>query len=649
MLQTIPAMPGVYRMFDKNNVLLYVGKAKNLKKRVSAYFSSQGLSTRMSMMMTHACHLEYTVTQTEAEALLLESNVIKHGKPRYNVLLRDDKSYPQVRVSCKDDYPRVSLSRGAHKKGDRCFGPYPNVQAARQTMHLLYKLFRLRQCSNSMFKNRSRPCLQYQIKQCSAPCVNYISSEDYAHDVELAIEFLNGNSRLLIERLIECMDRATAALQYEKAARYRDQIQTLREISEQHQLSGAGHGEIDVMACCTRMATACVQVFSVRHGLHVGNRAYYPRLPGENIGAEEILAAFIAQYYLLYPIPKEIVLSHRPENCEALSLMLAKKAGHAVRFRYSVRAVRKQWLQAALSNAEHALNSQLLSKAGQIKKMQSLTRLLGLAKPPKRMECFDVSHTMGEETVASCVVFTAQGACKEAYRLFNIRNETSGDDCAAMTQALRRHYTRIGRQEKTQTAQVSEYESGSDEPSNVLFVDGGKGQLNAAHRVLMELGINDVMLVGIAKGEGRKAGRETLYKIGSQKAAVQTAASLTEPLNKSIQDLSEVYNKSRTYDDKEIAAIAVGEKEQAGFYFVLQMRDEAHRFAVKGHRHRRARKRRRSLLEDISGLGAKRSYRLLRYFGGIRAISRASIEELSKVPGINLALAKTVYMALRNK
>ena len=663
-LQTIPTRPGVYRMFDENHALLYVGKAKDLKKRVSAYFNPGRLGVRIGMMMAHACHLEFTVTRSEAEALLLESNIIKHGKPRYNILLRDDKSYPHISVSCGDPYPRVSLHRGAQRQKDRYFGPYPNAHAARRTTHLLYKLFRLRQCTNSVFNNRSRPCLQYQIKQCSAPCVNYISPQDYAHDVDLAMEFLNGDSHRLIERLIAGMDQATQTLEYEKAARYRDQIQILREVPEQHYVGSANQGEIDIVACCNREATACVQVFSVRGGLHIGNRAYYPRLPGDDIDEGETLEAFIAQYYLRHPLPAEIILSHKPDNHEVLATALSEKAGRTVRLTYAVRGTRRQWLKSAVVNAEHALESRLMSKANQAEKMQSLTRLLGLDQQPRRLECFDVSHTMGEETVASCVVFTAQGPCKEAWRLFNIRHETGGDDYAALAQALRRHYSRINNQEQKQDSPKDQTLSPSTQNDKrhksevcptVLFIDGGKGQLNVARRVLAELEIDDLMLVSIAKGEGRKAGRETLYRFKSSSPQAVTGGGpkvLDRAVTPALAMLSEssYQQDSDFFSDKscDIEPIPVGEKERMGFYLILQIRDEAHRFAIRGHRSRRARKRRRSPLEDIPGLGAKRRHQLLRYFGGAQGIHRAGVEELSKVPGINHKLATAIYAALHD-
>lgn len=625
-------------MYDENKTLLYVGKAKNLKKRISAYFSSQRLNARMNMMMMRACHLECTVTQTEAEALLLESNLIKHNKPGYNILLRDDKSYPHISIGCHHAWPRVALHRGTQRSGDRYFGPYPNAQAARYTTHLLYKLFRLRQCPDSMFNNRSRPCMQYQIKRCSAPCVDYISAEDYAHDVELAIEFLSGDSRRLIERLIATMDEATQTLEYEKAARYRDQIKTLREISEQHYVSSCKRGEVDIMACKARQGVACVQVFSVRRGLHIGNRAYYPRLPDHDVSEEEILAAFITQYYLRHPIPLEIILSHRLDNEALIAAALIKQAKHAVRLTHAVRKTRRQWLQSAIRNAEHALNGQLLSKASQAEKMQSLTRLLGLQQPPPRLECFDVSHTMGEETVASCVVFTAHGPCKEAYRLFNIRNDPGGDDYAALTQALQRHYTRIkDREEKhakqgqgTTTVAEIQHEATELRPT-VLLIDGGKGQLNAAQQALSAVGMDNIMLVSIAKGEGRKAGRETLYRFAHSSKKAKAG------------------KRSLINNGREIEPIPVAAEERAGFYFILQIRDEAHRFAIRGHRSRRTRQQRRSPLEDIPGLGAKRRHQLLRYFGGAQGIYRANIDELSKVPGISRKLAGNIYDALHGQ
>ena len=590
-LRHLTHRPGVYRMMGEAGQVLYVGKAKDLRKRVSSYFrESARLSPRIASMVRQVCNIEVTVTNTEAEALLLENNLIKEHRPRYNVLLRDDKSYPYIFVATQDAFPRLGFHRGARRQPGRYFGPYPSAGAVRETLNLLQKLFRVRQCEDSFFRNRSRPCLQYQIKRCTAPCVGYISEARYREDIEHAIQFLEGKSEKVIGDLVRHMEAAATRLDYEQAAQYRDQIEALRQISEKQYVAG-GQGDFDILACEIRSGLACVQAFSVRGGHNLGNKSFFPSAT-EELNEGQVLAAFIGQYYLTREVPGEILVSHAPEDGTVLAEMLALRRGRKVTISHSLRGDRARWVALARRNVAHALDARLASRAGMQQRFEALQEELDLEGIPSRLECFDISHTQGEATVASCVVFDGEGPKKSDYRRFNIEGIEPGDDYAAMRQALTRRYRRL--------------KEGEAPLPDILFIDGGKGQVRQAREVLEELQISGVTIIGVAKGEGRKPGLETLVLSDS---AVPTILPANSP----------------------------------ALHLVQQIRDEAHRFAITGHRQRRAKARTTSPLEGIAGLGPKRRQTLLKHFGGQRRVSAASAEELAKVPGISQELARRIY------
>ncbi len=592
-LATMPAAPGVYRMLDADGELLYVGKAKNLKKRVSSYFLKGRNTLRISRMVQQVADIQITVTETEAEALLLESNLIKRHRPRYNILLRDDKSYPYIYVATDSEYPRLSFHRGARSGKGRYFGPYPSATAVRFTLSQLQKLFKVRLCEDSYFRNRSRPCLQYQIKRCTAPCVDLISPEDYRRDIDDAMRFLAGKSDELIAEQIEKMEQASARLEFEKAAEYRDQIELMRRIAQQQYISGA-KGDVDIAAVVIEQGMACVQLFYVRGGNSLGNRAFFPRLPDKGAEEAEVLSAFIGQYYAAREIPAEIIVNVQLPDRAVIEQMLQLRKQGKVALKSNVRSDRAKWLEMATRNARLALRSRLASRDTLRSRYEDLQERLGLDEVPKRMECFDISHTQGEATVASCVVFGEEGPLTSDYRRFNISGITPGDDYAAMHQALTRRYRRLA--------------EGEAALPDILFIDGGKGQLRQAEAVLADFQIQGVTLIGVAKGEGRKAGLETLFVSGREQG-------ISLP------------------------------PDSPALQLVLHIRDEAHRFAITGHRKRRAKARVSSTLEEIPGLGPKRRQALLKHFGGLRAIAGASVEELAKVPGISRKLAETIYLA----
>ncbi|MBC6413634.1 MAG: excinuclease ABC subunit UvrC [Chromatiales bacterium] len=597
-IAALPHVSGTYQMLNADGERLYVGKAKDLKKRIASYFRKHGLSYKTKSMVNQIANIHITVTRTEAEALLLENNLIKKYKPRYNVLLRDDKSYPYIYISDAEEFPRIAFYRGARNSNEQYYGPYPSVSAVRLTLNLLQKLFKLRTCRPSYFKNRTRPCLQYQIKRCSAPCVGYISQQNYRKELSYAVQFLKGNSRSLIESLINRMDKAAQSLNYEEAAHYRDQVATLRQVSDQQLITGDG-GDTDIIAANIKETHACVQVFNIRGGMNIGNKAFYPTLPNNDIDIVRLLTTFAGQYYLRHPIPNEIIFSHQPDDQETLAAMLSDKSNRKVKLlSRAIHGKKKKYLELAIKNADIALQAKLLSRTGMHKRLQSMQEALNLSKLPTRMECFDVSHTMGEKTIAACVVFDQNGALKQDYRRFNINDITGGDDYAAMRQVLKRRYTRV----KSEGGKIPD----------VLFVDGGKGQTSEAQRVLAELGLADVTIIGIAKGAERKPGLETLIN-------------------------GELNIEMKLQPDS------------PALHLIQQIRDEAHRFAIGGHRRKRDKARRRSMLEDIAGLGAKRRQSLLRYFGGLQGVNKASVEELKKVPGISLKIAESVYRTLHEE
>jgi len=589
-LKTLTGHPGVYCMRGEGDQLLYVGKARNLKKRVSSYFRQNGLSPKTQSMMRQVISVDVTVTHTEAEALLLESNLIKAHKPRYNVLLRDDKSYPFIYLSSKDEYPRLALHRGARRIPGRYFGPYPSAYAVRDSLQLLQKMFRVRQCEDSYFSNRSRPCLQYQIKRCKAPCVGYITPEAYAEDVDSTVMFLEGKSTQLIERLAERMQAASDALDFEGAALYRDQISNLQLIQQRQYISG-GSGNLDIVAAVTGGGNACVQVFFFRDGRNLGSRAFFPRVPDDS-DADSVLSAFLAQYYLVHDAPDELLVNRRLEDADLLENVLGDKWGHKVTLTSRPRGERARWLKMCENNAQQTLEARLNSVAGVEDRLRAVQNLLGLDAPPRRIEGFDISHTRGEGTMASCVVFDQEGPRKQDYRRFSIEGINPGDDYAAMRQALTRRYARL----QKEAAPLPD----------VLLIDGGKGQVGVACEVLAELDVDGVLVVGVSKGPDRRAGLELIH--------------------------IPAYDRT-----------LAPESDSPALHLIQQVRDEAHRFAIAGHRARRARKRQASPLEQIPGIGPKRRQRLLTRFGGLKEIARAGVEDLARVEGISPVLAQQIY------
>ena len=593
-LEKMTHHPGVYRMLDGDGTLIYVGKAKDLQKRVASYFGKKPDSPKTRALVRQIQAVDVTVTRTEAEALLLESNLIKQHKPRYNVVLRDDKSYPYLYLSSDDQYPRLSFYRGAKSGKGQYFGPYPSAKSARRTLNLTQKLFRIRQCDDTFFKNRSRPCLQYQIKRCTAPCVGLVDDEIYREDVKHSVMFLEGRNEEVIEELTGPMQKAADAQDYERAAQYRDQIVSLRKIQENQYIS-APRGEVDIVGCYMENGFACVQVFFIRGGLNLGNKAFYPGHTGD-LTEEQVLNAFLAQYYLAEirhrRAPGEILLSHRVADAETLMALLSETKGKKVRIKHTHRKERRKWVEMALNNAEIALKTRLSSKDKYISRFEDVQGALGLSEPVERIECFDVSHVSGEATVASCVVFNHEGAVKADYRRFNIKDVTAGDDYAAISQAFQRRYSRIKKEE--------------GKLPDLILIDGGKGQVSSVRAVVEELQLDEMVLLGVAKGSTRKPGMERL-----------------------------VFS-----DDKSETSLPANSPV---LHLIQEIRDEAHRFAITGHRRQRNSKRTRSVLEEVEGIGAKRRRELIRFFGGLQGVSRAGVEELARAPGISDNLAKKIY------
>jgi len=596
-LKTLTSRPGVYRMLDAEGTVIYVGKAKNLKRRVASYFSRHDTSAKTRALVSQIRHIEITITHTENEALILENNLIKAHHPRYNILLRDDKGYPYIYLSA-DTFPRLSFHRGSRSKKGRYFGPYPSASAVRESLNLLQKLFPVRQCEDSFFRNRSRPCLQFQIKRCSAPCVDYISEERYGEDVRHAVMFLEGKNNDIIDELVRRMEQAAGELEFEQAARYRDQIANLRRVQEKQYVMGDSSGNLDVIAAVQRNGIGCVQVFFIRNGRNLGNKTYFPRHTAQADSAE-ILAAFLPQYYLgggngARPIPVEILVNESLPEQPLLEQVLGEQAGRKVAISSKLRGDRARWLQLATTNAEQALASHLANKQNILARFEQLQEALELDDLPQRIECFDISHTMGEATVASCVVFDTNGAVKSDYRRFNIEGITPGDDYAAMQQALTRRFKRL--------------KEGEGKFPDILLIDGGRGQLSQAEQVLEELQVIGVILIGVAKGPTRKPGLEQLILSGQDTPIILPA-------------------------------------DSPALHLIQQVRDEAHRFAITGHRQRRAKARRTSPLEGIAGLGPKRRQQLLRQFGGLQEVARAGVDDLAKVKGISRNLAQSIYDA----
>lgn len=594
-LSSVSTSPGVYRMLDEQSNTLYVGKAKRLKNRLSSYFRGQ-LNTKTQAMVARIADVQVTVTRTETEALLLEQTLIKQLRPPYNILLRDDKSYPFVFVTERHPYPALEYKRARQRRDDgRYLGPYPSSGAVRESLALMQKIFLIRNCEDSVFAHRSRPCLQYQIQRCSAPCVDYISAEDYRRDLEHAVMCLEGKSEHVTGELMEAMEAASQRLDFEEAARLRDQVQQLRQL-QQRQFVDTGDGDADIFALAERPGALGVSVLSVRDGRLLGARHHTPK-NDLDLPLETLLTEVVSQYYFGQPhnVPSEVITSHPLDDSELIAAALTEQAGKRIRVTSQVRGHRAQWQQLAITNAEQQLASQLANQTQLTQRFAALQKALGLSALPQRLECFDISHSHGEATVASCVVFDHQGPRKSDYRHFRIEGVAAGDDYAAMQQALTRRLKRV--------------KSGEAVAPDILIVDGGKGQLNMARNVFEELEISNIILLGVAKGTTRKAGLESLF--------LETA---DNPL------------------DLDPASPAL--------HLIQHIRDESHRFAIAGHRAQRDKARRTSTLQEIPGIGPKRRRELLRFFGGLQGVQKASRDELARVPGINAALAESIYRAL---
>ena len=597
----LPHLPGVYRYFDAQDKLLYVGKARDLKKRVSSYFQKNLASPRTAMMVERIMRLETTVTRSEAEALILESNLIKTQQPRYNILFRDDKSYPYLKLSA-GNFPRRSYYRGAVDKKSQYFGPYPSAWAVKQSMEILQKIFLLRTCEDSVFQNRTRPCLLHQIHRCSAPCVNFISPQDYAIDVDNAAQFLRGRQTELMDTLEGKMHAFSAELKFEQAAVIRNQITALSRVLHQQSMETVGDTDIDIIAVVVQGGRACVNLAMVRGGRHLGDRAYFPTqvdmaLAVDDSVDREVLKAFLAQHYADKFIPGTLILNIELDEPE-LMMALMEQCGHRIQLVFQPQGKRRDWQEMAEKGAQIALARVLAEQGSQQSRTRALAETLSLDSADLdalRVECFDISHTQGEATQASCVIYQHHQMQNGEYRRYNISDITPGDDYAAMRQVLTRRYEKVA--------------NGDGVMPDLVLIDGGKGQVEIARQVLAELGLDIGLIVGVAKGEGRKVGLETL-----------------------------IFADGRS-------ALELG-KESAALMLVAQIRDEAHRFAITGMRAKRAKARQTSRLEEIEGIGPKRRQKLLARFGGIRGVMDASVDDLASVEGISRQLAEDIYRQL---
>jgi excinuclease ABC subunit C len=588
-LKNLPNLPGVYRMINGTEEVIYVGKAKDLKKRVSSYFNKNIASPRTRMMVSHIAKIETTVTHNEAEALLLENNLIKSIMPRYNVVFRDDKSYPYI-VLTGDDYSRLAFHRGAQRKGNQYFGPFPNSIAVRESIQLLQKVFKLRTCENTVFANRSRPCLQHQIERCTAPCVGLITDSEYNNDVHQAAMFLQGKTNEVLDALGEQMNSAAANQEYELAVVYRNRMQALRQVQAKQFVSDFNVSDADVIACAELQGQHCINLVMVRGGRHLGDRSYMPKnTDGESL--ETSMAAFLAQHYVAQNTPPLIVLGIKIET-DLIQEVLSEQTGRKIKINTNAIGDKRVWLKMAQTNAELALGQRAATSANQTAKLLALREALNLPESTERIECFDISHTMGEATVGSCVVFDKGDMQNSEYRRYNVTGITPGDDYAAMRDVLTRRYKKVA--------------AGEGVRPDLIFIDGGKGQLGIAVEVMAEVGLADILLVGIAKGEERRPGLETMI----------------------FSDTGEMLNL---------------EKDNKGLHLLQQIRDEAHRFAITGHRAKRAKARMHSSLEEIEGIGAKRRKALLTRFGGLDGVKSASIDEMAQVEGISQSLAEKIY------
>ena len=591
-LKKLPNLPGVYRMINAEETVIYVGKAKDLKKRVTSYFNKNLPSPRTKMMVSQIAKIETTVTRSEAEALLLENNLIKGLMPRYNVLFRDDKSYPYIALT-GDEFPRLAFHRGAQKKGSQYFGPFPNSLAVRESIQLLQKVFKLRTCENTVFANRSRPCLQYQIARCTAPCVDFISAEDYASDVHHAAMFLEGKTNEVLNALGDKMNTAAANQEYEAAGMFRDRMQALRQVQAKQFVSDFSVSDADVIACASLQNQHCINLVMIRGGRHLGDKSYIPK-NAQDADLVETVEAFLTQHYVTQNTPPLIVCGAEVD-AKGFEQAFSEQFNRKIRIITNTIGDKRVWLKMAQTNAELALTQQQQSSSNQAARLLALREALHLPETVERMECFDISHTMGEATVASCVVFDKGDLQNGEYRRYNISGITPGDDYAAMRDVLTRRYKKVA--------------AGEAKRPDLIFIDGGKGQLGVAIEVMQEVGLEDILLVGIAKGEERKPGLETMI----------------------FADTGEMLNLPT---------------DNAGLHLLQQIRDEAHRFAITGHRAKRAKARITSSLEDIAGIGAKRRKALLTRFGGLDGVKSASIDEIAQVDGISQTLAQTIYEQL---
>ena len=595
-LDSLPLLPGVYRFFDGKGEVLYVGKANQLKKRVASYFKKSTISPRISLMVSHIARIETTVTRSETEALLLENNLIKSLRPRYNILFRDDKSYPYI-VFTGHPFPRLTYYRGAPNRQHQYFGPYPNSYAAKESMLLLQKIFRIRTCEDSVFNNRTRPCLLHQIHRCTAPCVKLISSEDYQADIRNAVLLLQGRHQEVEQTLRTAMEHAAEGMHYEQAAALRDQLRALHTVQQKQFVeSTGGTTDADIIALAMQDGLVCVNLAMVRGGRYLGDKSFFPE-HAEDLSADEIVQAFIAQHYLNRSVPPLLVLDAECDD-ETLAQLLSEQAGHSVKISPAASGERKQWLEMGQRNALLALQQRAMQQGGQKLRLDKLREFLDMPDL-QRIECFDISHTMGEATVASCVVYENLDMRTSQYRRYNIVGITPGDDYAAMRQALTRRYQKLAEGGGSK---------GEGTRPDLILIDGGLGQLHTAMEVMQELGWNDLALVGVAKGEERKAGLEQLI-----------------------------------FPDGTVKQLR---SDDPALHLIQQIRDEAHRFAITGHRAKRGKARTASSLEEISGVGDKRRRSLLTHFGGLREVAQASVEQLSQVEGISKSLAEKIYQQL---
>ncbi|GAC1311238.1 MAG: excinuclease ABC subunit UvrC [Steroidobacteraceae bacterium] len=589
-VDSLPARPGVSRMLAADGEVLYVGKARNLRSRVGSYFQPSNVHPKIQALVAKTARMEVTIANSDTEALLLEFNLIKRYRPRFNVVLRDDKSFPFVHLETAHEFPRLSFYRGSRKEPGRFFGPYPSAGAVRETLQQLQKLFRLRNCDDSYFANRSRPCLQYQIQRCTAPCVDLISRDSYARDAEAATKVLEGRDDEVQQELGRRMEAAAARLDFEDAARVRDQLANLKVIQSQQIVSSGTDQDADVIAIAAGNGEYCVALMFVRGGRSLGSTTFFPRAPYAE--PPEVLAQFVGQYYLDREGPAEILVELDFEDMDILEATLAERAGHKVRITASVRGLRARWLEMMRKNAEEALKMRNLARASIRSSLDDLRDALRLEHSPSRIECFDISHTGGTDTVASCVVFGVEGPLKNDYRRFNITGIQPGDDYAAMSQALSRRYKRI--------------RDGEAPKPDVLLIDGGKGQLAAAAAAIGELGVAGVTLIGVAKGADRRPGQEQLFLL-----------------------------------DRETPTILP--PDSSALHLIQRVRDEAHRFAIAGHRRKRAKRHNQSILETIPGLGPVKRRELLKQFGGLQGILRAGIDDFVQVRGLGRDLAQVIY------